>query len=418
MSMRTATLALGLVLVVGGGVAWFNLSKSQTQAQTQTPATPQVQAQAQSFDQNRAFLENERNTVDIVQRSGDGVVFVAVRSAPQAGRDFGFFSPFLQPQPQEGSGSGFVLDQDGLILTNYHVIEGADQITVRFHNDPKSYPARVIGRAEPLDLALIRVQAPREKLKPMRLADSDQVRVGQKAIAMGNPFGLEFTVTEGIISAIRRNPNDGSGGGKGAFVPTVIQTDAAINPGNSGGPLLNSRGEVIGINTFIYSTTGGFGGQAQSAGIGFAIPINLAKQYLTDLKAGKDITAEEILRSRPRLGVTLSALSMAEYPENIRRQNRLPDTGLMIQQVERGGPAERAGLRAATRTIQLQTRTGQAIELGVNGDILLEADGNPITNINDLRAVLLSKKPGEAVNLKVWRDGQTRDVRVVPQVIR
>lgn len=124
------------------------------------------------------------------------------------------------------------------------------------------------------------------------------------------------------------------------------------------------------------------------------------------------------MRSRPRLGVTLSLLSMAEYPENIRRQNRLPDTGLMIQQVERGSPAERAGLRAATRTVQLQLRTGQVIELGVNGDILLEADGNPISNINDLRAVLLSKKPGEAVTLKIWRDGQTREVRVVPQVIR
>ncbi len=414
MSMRNSVV-LGLLLMVGGGVLWFNLSKSQSPLPTSSE--PQVQAQAQSFDQSRAFLENERNTIEVVQRTGDGVVFVAVRATPQASRDFGFFAPFLQPQPQEGSGSGFVLDQDGLILTNYHVIEGADQITVRFHNDPKSYPARVVGRAEPLDMALIRVQAPREKLKPMRLADSDQVRVGQKAIAMGNPFGLEFTVTEGIVSAIRRNPNDGSASGKGAFVPTVIQTDAAINPGNSGGPLLNSRGEVIGINTFIYSSAGAFGA-AQSAGIGFAIPINLAKQYLNDLKAGKDITAEEIVRSRPRLGVTLSALSMGEYPENIRRQNRLPDTGLMIQQVERGGPAERAGLRPATRTVQLQLRTGQVIELGVNGDILLEADGNPINNINDLRAVLLSKKPGEAVNLKVWREGQTREVRVVPQVIR
>jgi S1-C subfamily serine protease len=251
----------------------------------------------------------------------------------------------------------------------------------------------------------------------MRLADSDQVRVGQKAIAVGNPFGLEFSVTEGIVSAIRRNPLDGVRG-VGAFVPTVIQTDAAINPGNSGGPLLNSRGEVIGINTFIYSTTGMFGGQAQSAGIGFAIPINLARQYLNDLRAGRDITAEEIVRARPRLGVTLSLLSMAEYPVSIRREHRLPDTGLMIHQVERGSPAERAGLRAATRTVQLQTRAGQVIELGVNGDILLKADGNPITNINDLRAVLLSKRPGEAVSLRVWRDGQIREVRVVPQVIR
>ncbi|WP_027881905.1 S1C family serine protease [Meiothermus rufus] len=413
MSMRSASIVLGLLLVVGGGVAWFNLSKSQAPLEP----TPAAQAQAQSFDPNRALLENERNTIEVVQRTGDGVVFVAVRSAP-ASRDLGFFAPFFQPQPQEGTGSGFVIDQEGHILTNYHVIEGADQITVRFHNDPKSYPARVVGRAEPLDMALIRVQAPREKLKPMRLADSDQVRVGQKAIAMGNPFGLEFTVTEGIVSAIRRNPNDGSASGKGAFVPTVIQTDAAINPGNSGGPLLNSRGEVIGINTFIYSTTGVFGGQAQSAGIGFAIPINLAKQYLADLKAGKDITAEEIIRSRPRLGITLSLLPMNQYPENIRRQNRLPETGLMIQQVERGGPAERAGLRSATRSVQLQLRSGQVIELGVNGDVLLEADGNPITNINDLRAVLLSKKPGEAVVLKVWRDGQTREVRVVPQIIR
>jgi S1-C subfamily serine protease len=395
-------------------VAWLNLSKSQIQAQAQNPTT----TQAQAFDQSRAFLENERNTIEVVQRTADGVVFVSVRTTPPAGRDFGFFGPFLQPQPRDGTGSGFVIDQDGLILTNYHVISGADQISVRFHNDPRSYPARVVGRAEPLDIALIRVQAPRERLRPMRLADSDQVRVGQKAIAVGNPFGLEFSVTEGIVSAIRRNPLDGVRGGVGAFVPTVIQTDAAINPGNSGGPLLNSRGEVIGINTFIYSTTGMFGGQAQSAGIGFAIPINLARQYLNDLRAGRDITAEEIVRARPRLGVTLSPLSMAEYPASIRREHRLPDTGLMIQQVERGSPAERAGLRAATRTVQLQIRAGQVIELGVNGDILLKADGNPITNINDLRAVLLAKRPGEAVSLRVWRDGQIREVRVVPQVIR
>ncbi len=412
MRMRNASLLLGLLLMVGGGVAWFNLSKSQSPS-----AEPALQAQTQPFDQNRAFLENERNTIEVVQRSGDGVVFVAVRSTPQVSRDLGFFAPFLQPQPQEGSGSGFVLDQDGLILTNYHVIEGANQITVRFHNDPKSYPARVVGTAEAAG------PGPHPGTGPPRPAQTyaaGRLRPGAggpKAIAMGNPFGLEFTVTEGIVSAIRRNPNDGSGSGKGAFVPTVIQTDAAINPGNSGGPLLNSRGEVIGINTFIYSSTGMLG-TAQSAGIGFAIPINLAKQYLADLKAGKNITAEEIVRSRPRLGVTLSLLSMAEYPENIRRQNRLPDTGLMIQQVERGSPAERAGLRPATRTVQLQLRTGQVIELGVNGDIILEADGNPIGNINDLRAVLLSKKQGEAVTLKVWREGQTREVRVVPQIIR
>jgi S1-C subfamily serine protease len=361
-------------------------------------------------------LEYERNTVEIVERYGDGVVFVSVVGQPQGlplPPGFEFFAPFLQVPPQRGTGSGFVIDKDGHILTNYHVVEGASRITVKFHNDPKEYRARLVGAAPPLDVALLKVDAPREKLVPLVLGDSDRIRVGQKAIAMGNPFGLEFTVTQGIVSAIRENP--GAIGDESGLVPQVIQTDAAINPGNSGGPLLNSRGEVMGINTAIFTPTGQFGA-AQFAGVGFALPINLVKQYLPDLKAGKTLTAAEIIRSRPRLGVSLIPLSV--YPDSLRRQYGLPETGLMVQEVERNSPAQRAGLRPPTRFASIQLPTGETLQMGVDGDVLLKADGVPLTSIAGLRRVLYAKKPGEAVSLEVWRQGKTLTLRVVPQVLR
>ncbi len=407
--MRNIVVGLSLVLLMGSG-----FGKSEAFDPRQTIA----QAKNSNFNQGRAMLENERNTMDVVQRTGDGVVFVSVSSAPAADPGNGFFSQFLQQQPVEGTGSGFVISADGFILTNYHVVEdvavNGGNITVRFHNDPKNYSARIVGTAEPLDLALIRVQAPKERLRPMPLGNSDSVRVGQKAIAMGNPFGLEFTVTEGIISAIRRNPGavgDGSG-----LVPSVLQTDASINPGNSGGPLLNSGGEVIAINTAIYSASGSLGGQVQSAGIGFSIPINLVKQYLPDLKAGKKISQQQLLASRPRFGVQLAAVAMSDYPNQVRQQNKLPSTGLMITEVEKGGPAAKAGLKPSSRTVSLQSNNGP-VDLPTNGDVILEADGNPINDISDLRSVLLSKQAGQAVALKIWRGGQMLSVKVVPQVI-
>jgi S1-C subfamily serine protease len=361
-------------------------------------------------------LEYERNTVEIVERYGDGVVYVSVVTRPQSVQlppGFEFFAPFLQAPPQQGTGSGFVIDKEGYILTNYHVVEGASRITVKFHNDPTEYRARLVGAAPPLDVALLKVDAPREKLVPLVLGDSDRIRVGQKAIAMGNPFGLEFTVTQGIVSAIRENP--GAIGDESGLVPQVIQTDAAINPGNSGGPLLNSRGEVIGVNTAIFTPTGQFGA-AQFAGVGFALPINLVKQYLPELKAGKTLTAEAIIRSRPRLGVSLIPLAL--YPERLRQQHGLPDSGLMVQEVERNSPAQRAGLRPPTRFAYIQLPTGETLQVGVDGDVLLKADGVPLTSIAGLRRVLYAKKPGEAVSLEVWRQGRTFTVRVVPQVLR
>jgi len=399
-SLGRSLLGFLALSALAGAVLWWGLSNGQGRPPTG----------------DQGLLEYERNTVEIVERYGDGVVFVSVVGQPQGlplPPGFEFFAPFLQVPPQRGTGSGFVIDKDGHILTNYHVVEGASRITVKFHNDPKEYRARLVGAAPPLDVALLKVDAPKDRLVPLVLGDSDRIRVGQKAIAMGNPFGLEFTVTQGIVSAIRENP--GAIGDESGLVPQVIQTDAAINPGNSGGPLLNSRGEVIGINTAIFTPTGQFGA-AQFAGVGFALPINLVKQYLPELKAGKTLTAEAIIRSRPRLGVSL--IPLAIYPERLRQQHGLPDSGLMVQEVERNSPAQRAGLRPPSRFAYIQLPTGETLQVGVDGDVLLKADGVPLTSIAGLRRVLYAKKPGEAVSLEVWRQGRTFTVRVVPQVIR
>ncbi|WP_457638083.1 S1C family serine protease [Oceanithermus sp.] len=378
------------------------------------PAARATGTEKLAFDPPAAYLENERNTIAIVEAYGDGVVYVSVASAPKVVtpelppgfEQFApFFGPYLEP-PKKGTGSGFVIDKEGYILTNYHVVEGADEITVKFHNSPDTYKAKVVGSVPPLDLALLKVDAPKSILRPIPLGDSDSIRVGQKAIAIGNPFGLEFSVTEGIVSAIRNNP-----GAESSLIPQLIQTDAAINPGNSGGPLLNSRGEVIGINAAIINPNG----IPQFAGIGFAIPINLAKQYLPDMKAGKKITEEDVIKNNPRLGVTV--LPAQYFPDKVRERYKIPDHGLVIQEVEKGSPAEKAGLKGAQNFIYLQTPDGNVIELGVDGDVIVEADGKPIYNINDLRSILFNLKPGQAVELKIVRHGKERTVKVVPQVL-
>ncbi|WP_276959715.1 S1C family serine protease [Allomeiothermus silvanus] len=381
------TSSLLAVAVLSGSALWFAFSQGQPAAAS-SPAPSELQG----------LLPDERNTVEIAQSASEGVVYISVRSNPTASLPDGLqpFAPFLQPQPQQGTGSGFVLDKQGHILTNYHVVRGADRITVRFKDSPKIYPAKVLGTAQALDLAVIQVQAPAKVLKPLTLGNSDRVLVGEKAIAIGNPFGLDYSVSTGIVSAVRRNP-----GAVDALVPTLIQTDAAINPGNSGGPLLNSSGEVIGINTAILSPSGQFG-NAQNAGVGFAIPINLAKQYLGQLEQGKNVSDKEILASRPRLGV--SVMPLAAYSPQILQANNLPQEGLMIQSVEKGSPAEKAGLKAPTRFLQVQALDGTVQQLGLNGDVILEANGNPVQDVNDLRGVLEAAN-NQPVTLKVWRAG-------------
>ncbi len=393
------TSSLLAVAVLSGSALWFAFSQGQSST-APSPAPSSLQG----------LLADERNTVEIAQTASEGVVYISVRSnlAASLPDNLQPFAPFLQPQPQQGTGSGFVLDKEGHILTNYHVVQGANQITVRFKDSPKSYTAKVLGTAQPLDLAVIQVQAPAELLKPLALGDSDQVRVGEKTIAIGNPFGLDYSVSTGIVSAVRRNP-----GAVDALVPTLIQTDAAINPGNSGGPLLNSRAQVIGINTAIISPSGQFG-NAQNAGVGFAIPINLAKQYLKQLEQGKNISDKEILASRPRLGV--SVVPLAAYNPQTLKANNLPEEGLMVQSVEKGSPAEKAGLKAPTKFLQVQAPDGSVQQLGLNGDVIQEVNGTPIQDINDLRGVL-EGAAGQPVTLKIWREGQSLTVTATPQLL-
>ncbi|WP_460171145.1 S1C family serine protease [Thermus sp. FJN-A] len=387
------------VALMAGVLVWWGLDRADGQGQGAGPTPPPPQG----------LLPDEANTVAIAAKYGPGVVLVeslipGQALPPDVPPQFApFLEPFLQP-PRVGTGSGFFIDQEGHILTNYHVVQGAREVRVRLYGDPKRYPAKVVGAVPGLDLALLQVRA-----KPpavLTLGDSDRVLVGQKAIAIGNPFGLEFTVTTGVVSALRQNP-----GAVDPLVPKLIQADAPINPGNSGGPLLDSRGEVIGVNTAILSPSGQVGAP-QYSGIGFAIPSNLVKEWLPAMRAGKEVSQAEVLARRPRIGVQV--LPLGALPPELLQQYNLPPEGLMVVKVDPGSPAAKAGLRGATHFVTLTGPTGQAVEVGVDGDVLLEANGNPLATPPDLANLIANLKPGEAVVLKVWRAGRTFEVRVVP----
>lgn len=293
---------------------------------------------------------------------------------------------FFRIVPERGTGSGFMVDDRGYILTNNHVVENADSLEVTLA-DKSKVPAKLIGRDPNNDLAVIRVSLPREKLTPLRLGDSAQLQVGQMAIAIGNPFGLDRTITRGVVSALGRSLKADTG----RQIRNVIQTDAAINPGNSGGPLLNSRGEVIGINTAIFTPSGG------SVGIGFAIPVNTAKKLLPELIArGR--------ASHPWLGI--SGLDIT--PGLARTLNLSVKGGVMIAQVAPGGPAARAGLRGSQRRV----RVGNFM-LTVGGDIIVALDGQKIGTVDDLTAFLdEQKKAGDDVRVDVLRDDKPTSVVV------
>lgn len=264
-----------------------------------------------------------------------------------------------------------------------------------------------MGTAEPLDLALLRVEAPADRLVPLVLGNSDKLEIGQETIAIGNPFGMDFSVSTGVVSAIRRNP-----GVEETLILTLIQTDAAINPGNSGGPLLNSSGQVIGINSAIVSTSTQ-SGMAQSSGVGFAIPMNVAKDFLPKLRAGQKLDAQDILTTRPNLGIR--PFPVAVFPSSVVTRYKLPDHGLMVQQVTEGGPAAKAGLRPASQQETFRLSDGSQVQIGVNGDVILEAGGQTLNQPSDLQYLLVALKPGQTITLLVWRDGSTRTVIVTPQ---
>lgn len=403
-----------LLVLVGLGLG-ATLLRDQVPLGSATPSTPPTQTMT-PLGQD-ALLQNEKNTTDVVRLHEPGLVFIATedRVASQTPLDWLYGE---SPQVQSGVGSGFFVNEAGDILTNYHVVAGsddvtADQIQVRLFGSEKTVDAEVVGVAPMYDLALIRAKGlSKADIHPIPLGDSDRLRVGQKAIAMGAPFGLEFSVSEGIVSAVSRQIPIGFApqGGEGV-TQRAIQTDAAINPGNSGGPLLDSGGRVIGINTQIYSPSGQ-AGAAQSAGIGFAIPINAAKDLLPRLQAAGGRMVQP-----PRIGVTpgivvrgrsgAMAVGLSMLAPRGKQAEGLPDKGLLLGEVAPGSPAARAGLRGGERVEDFQ---GGRIILG--GDVIVKADGEPVDALEDLQAVLVPKKVGDTVTLDIVRGGQPQQVKV------
>ena len=285
--------------------------------------------------------------------------------------------------PQEGQGSGFVIDREGHILTNYHVIAEARQVEVTLH-DRKKYKATIVGIDKSHDLAIVQIKAP--NLQPMVLGDSSNLLVGQKVYAIGNPFGLAGTLTRGIVSSIRevQEPD-------GLEIDEAIQTDAAINPGNSGGPLLNYHGEVIGINTLIASNSG------QSAGIGFAIPINTAKAVINDL-----VTLGRV--RRPALGVRTIPIDSEIAGE----LDLAADYGLLIVQAVPGGSADRAGLRGGSERAYLGNTP-----IMIGGDLMVAIEGERIESQQDLARVMNKHRAGDTVKIAVFRAKKKLEVAVV-----
>ncbi|MGQ9573344.1 MAG: S1C family serine protease [Dehalococcoidia bacterium] len=292
-------------------------------------------------------------------------------------------SPF--GPPTEGSGSGIIIDEQGFILTNYHVIAEADNLEVRFA-DGTAVSAQVVGRDPGNDLAVIRANVSDEQLSPAPLGDSDAVRVGDPVLAIGNPFNLEGTLTQGIVSALGRTYAPGGGTRP---IRNMIQTDAAVNPGNSGGPLLNCQGEVIGINTLLENPTG----DGVNVGVAFAVPINTAKRFLPDMLAGETV-------SHPWLGIAGQEITPA-----LAQDLGLPvDSGVYVTLVAAGSPAERAGLRGAFRSEAEATRSSS---LPSGGDVILAADDRRVTSVEELADYLDSQKePGDTAELRVLRNGQ------------
>jgi len=365
------TLLLAALLV--GGFVWLT-SKDNFVGQRWIPARsePSTTWRGPDVARSAGLSTDERNNIEIYKVANQATVNITSTVFQR-----GFF---FEIYPSRESGSGFLINEDGLIITNNHVISGRSpriQVTLA---DKSQYEAEVVVRDPMNDLALIRIRAGR-KLPYLRLGDSDHVQVGQKVLAIGNPFGLAGTLTTGIISSLGRTIRDENGN----ELEDMIQTDAAINPGNSGGPLLDSQGNVIGVNTAIYGPGG-------NIGIGFAMPINAAKRMLEERQTGRPVLG---VSGAPIFGGLAEALDLPR------------EGGFLIYEVNPGSPAERAGLRGARRRVIVGN-----YEVLVGGDLIMSVDGRPIQGPNDLTRALRRKRPGEVVELEIFRDGRKMKVRV------
>jgi S1-C subfamily serine protease len=366
-----------LALAIAGAFFYFTTWRSNSPASALHPSNWFSQPASVEITEaagGESLDSEEQNNIAVYKKNIPSVVNVTSRAMT-----FDFFYGLV---PQEGQGSGFVIDRDGHILTNYHVIAEARQVEVTMHNR-KKYKATVIGTDPAHDLAVIQIKA--ADLVPAVLGDSHNLQVGQKVYAIGNPFGLAGTMTRGIVSSIRpvREPN-------GATIDEAIQTDAAINPGNSGGPLMNWHGEVIGINTMILSSVN------QNAGIGFAIPINTAKAVLNDL-----MTLGRV--RRPALGVRTIPIS----PELADEIGLPADYGLLILQVTPGGSADLAGLRGGDQRAYL----GNSLVM-LGGDLIVAIDGGKITDEDDLAQIMNDHRAGDTVKITIFRGKKKMDVQV------
>src|SRR3984885_2726981 len=363
-----------LVLLIVGGFWYFVTHASVGNlGLAGTSKSPLTLTEAQAAPE---YTNTELNNIDVYRRVVPSVVNITSTTTTM---DF-----FYGLVPAEGQGSGFVLDKQGHILTNYHVVADARNVEVQTH-DKHRYQAQVIGRDRLHDLALLQINAP--NLVPAVLASSRDLQVGQQVYAIGNPFGLSGTMTVGIISAIRsvRSPEGG------VPIENAIQTDAAINPGNSGGPLLNSQGEVIGINSMIAQN-----GAEQNAGIGFAIPIDTAKAVLADIqKYGH--------ARRPSLGVTTLPIG-----PDLAEQMGLPaQYGLLIESTVPGGAADRAGLHGGNQVAYLGN-----IQISTGGDLIVSIDGQEITNSQDISEIMNQHQPGDTVTVTFFRGRRKMTTRV------
>jgi S1-C subfamily serine protease len=363
-------LALGLII---GLIAYWAGSRYGQRAVTTVSALPPPASADASLDPIGA--ENVR----IYKQASPAIANIVTRAVTY---DF-----FYGPVPIEGAGSGFVIDTAGHILTNYHVVEGAQTIEVTL-GDQSRFKARKIGEDTRNDIALIQVDPGSHKLTPLPLGDSRNLLVGERVLAIGNPFGLESTLTTGVVSSLGRTVQTG----ENTFIDEAIQTDAAINRGNSGGPLLNTRGEVIGINTAIYNEPNG----TMAMGIGFAIPINTARRVANDL-----ITEGRVRRA------TLGVEGRAIWPQLADALNIPVQHGILIERVTPGGPAAQAGIRGGARTVLAGLQ-----QLMIGGDVLIAVDGKEVTSPADLNLLLNRDSPGDTVTLEIVRDGKRMEVRV------
>ncbi len=362
-------LIAGLILIKSGVVDTSDGSSSSA------VVAPSALARPASSSSDKGLTVHE-----IYQRDAEGVAFIRSQIVQQTQSVFGF----PQQQQSTATGSGFLIDNDGHILTNAHVVQGAKSVDVQL-GDGDSQQAQVVGIDPSSDIAVLKVDNT-EGVNPLPLGDSTKVQVGDPVVAIGNPFALDRTVTSGIVSALQRQiqaPN-------GFSISNVIQTDAAINPGNSGGPLIDGAGQVIGINSQIESQSGG------NEGVGFAVPIKTAADVVSQLESGGEV-------HRAYLGISGSDIT----PDIAQALNLPVDQGVLVEQVLGGGPADDAGIKGATGQA---TIAGQTVPIG--GDIITKVDGKQISGMNDVISAVNDRKPGDDLTLTVWSDGQQKDVTV------